>query len=390
MEAAEPIQIETPKPSLDNTKIDFIEELKVNKGNEEYKIQFGIKENDLAIKVENYNSENIYYYQSCYNVLDLQNISMAFSFYKTIKDIISFLKNLKYQIDEKNNDLSLKFNIFTPDGKSQIIELNLKKCLPDTNHLINYLLEEIKTIKINMKLSEENNKIERMNNESEIKTLKENNLKYQNEISYLKEENKKLWEEINQIKKKSKSPKKLDNLNYFDSKILDSINSIDFIIDYIRQNDKSSNFKNIQLLYRGSRDGDRTKTCHQLCDNKQNVLIIMESDTGYIFGGYSKIGFKVNNNCAYKVDNNSFLFSLNLKKVYPVIKDKEVICHIGEEYGLCFNSSLAFRDNFMNNNKNNNIYSCIQSMFNGFVDKYEMNGGDSKFNCKELEVFKLI
>ena len=386
MEAAEPIQIETPKPNIDNIKIDFIEELKVNKGNEEYKIQFGIKDNDLAIKVENYNSENIYYYQSCYNVLDLQNISMAFSFYKTIKDIISFLKNLKYQIDEKNNDLSLKFNIFTPDGKSQIIELNLKKCLPDTNHLIKYLLEEIKTIKINMKLSEENNKIERMNNESEIKTLKENNLKYQNEISYLKEENKKLWEEINQIKKISK---KLDNLNYFDSKILDSINSIDFIIDYIRQNDKSSNFKNIQLLQRGSRDGDRTKTCHQLCDDKQNILIVMKSDTGYIFGGYSKIGFKVNNKYDYKVDNNSFLFSLNLKKVYPVIKYKGVICHISEEYGLCFSDSLAFRDNFMNN-KNNEIFSGIQSMFNGFVDKYEMNGGERIFKCKELEVFKLI
>ena len=173
-----------------------------------------------------------------------------------------------------------------------------------------------------MKLSEENNKIERMNNESEIKTLKENNLKYQNEISYLKEENKKLWEEINQIKKTSKSPKKLDNLNYFDSTIFDSINSIDFIIDYIRQNDKSSNFNEIKLLYRGSRDADRNKTCHQLCDNKQNILIVMKSDTGHIFGGYSKIGFKTNNNInngEYLIDNNCFLFSLNLKKIYPVI-----------------------------------------------------------------------
>ena len=149
MEAAEPIKMETPKPSFDNTNINVIEEMEVKKENEVYKIQFGIKENDLAIKIVNYNSENIYYYQSCYNMLELQSVSMAFSFYKTIKDIISFLKNLKYQIEEKNNDLILKFNIFTPDGKSQIIELNLKKCLPDTNHLIKYLLEEIKTIKIN-------------------------------------------------------------------------------------------------------------------------------------------------------------------------------------------------------------------------------------------------
>ena len=70
----------------------------------------------------------------------------------------------------------------------------------------------------------------------------------------------------------------------------------------IKEADKSFKFKNLKLLYRGSRDGDRTKTCHQLCDNKQNVLIIMQSDTGHIFGGYSKIGFKVNNNCDYKIN----------------------------------------------------------------------------------------
>ena len=385
MEAAEPIKMETPKPNIDNTKIDFIEELKVKNENEEYKIQFGIKENDLAIKVVNCNSENIYYYQNCYSMLELQNVSMAFSFYKTIKDIIVFLKNLKYQIDENKNDLILKFNIFTPDGKSKIIELNLKKCLPDTHHLVKYLLEEIKTIKITIKNSEENNKILRMKNESEIKTLKENNLKYQNEILYLKEENKKLWEEINQIKKITKSPKKLNNLN-LDSKILDSINSIDFIIDYIRQNDKSFNFSEIKLLYRGSRDGDRTKTCHQLCDNKQNVLIIIQSDTGYIFGGYSKIGFKTNDKNEYKIDNNCFLFSFDLKKVYPAIKDKKVICHIGSNYGLCFSSSLAFYDNFMNNRDN---YVDCMKLFNG-LDNLEMNGGNSHFKCKELEVFHIF
>ena len=40
----------------------------------------------------------------------------------------------------------------------------------------------------------------------------------------------------------------------------------------------------MQLLYRGSRDGDSTQTCHELCDNKQNVLIVMKSDTNYVFG----------------------------------------------------------------------------------------------------------
>ena len=38
----------------------------------------------------------------------------------------------------------------------------------------------------------------------------------------------------------------------------------------------------------------------------------MQSDTGYIFGGYSKIGFKTINDrkkIEYKTDNDCFLFS---------------------------------------------------------------------------------
>ena len=175
----------------------------------------------------------------------------------------------------------------------------------------------------------------------------------------------------------------------FDSKIIQSKDSISFILDYIKQNDKTFNFNNIKLLFRGSRDGERTKTCHELCDNKQNVLIIMKSETGYIFGGYSKVGFKVNNNFDYKIDNNCFLFSLNLKKIYPVIKDKEVICHIGVDFGLCFYASLSFGDNFMRK-KNNSICERILKYFNDLENCFEMNGGQSYFICQELEVFQLL
>ena len=298
--------------------------------------------------------------------------------------------------------------------------------------MINYLLEKIKSIETNMKNLEENSKNEKLRYESEIKDMKKNYSKYQinisnlieekfkeerikyeseikelkecvikyqnestqlkenimnykNEISNLKEENKKLWEEINNLKKYHEKPQNKS----FDSKIVESINSIDFILNYIRQNDVLFNFNQIKLLYRGSRDGDKTKTCHQLCDNKQNVLIIMQSDTNYIFGGYSKIGFKINNNCEYLIDNNSFLFSINMKKIYSAVKNKKVISHIRESYGLCFCDSLAFLDNFMNNN-NNEIFSDIKSCFNGLKDNYEMNGGKKKFKIKELEVYQIL
>ena len=127
-----------------------------------------------------------------------------------------------------------------------------------------------------------------------------------------------------------------------------------------------------------------------MCDNKKNVLIIIKSDIGYIFGGYCKIGFEVNNK-EYKIDNNCFLFSYNLKKIYPVVKDMKAICHINIIFGLCFYASLTFEDNFMKI-ANSKVCGGMQysSYFNGINARAEMNGGNSEFTCKELEVFQLL
>ena len=197
----------------------------------------------------------------------------------------------------------------------------------------------------------------------EISTLKKNNLIYDNDIKLLKENNSSMKKEISSLKDdinklnkniqnniKTISKLNEDNTCFrriifilfilivftfiydyniknilaiekikesFNSKIIDSIYSIDFIFYKIRENDKSLNFNNLKLLYRASRDGDSTKTFHKLCDNKQNVLIIIKSDIGYIFGGYSKIGFKTSKNWDGEKDNLSFLFSIDLKRIYP-------------------------------------------------------------------------
>ena len=428
MEVPEPIQFETQKTNFINGQIDFIEESLLKKENDEYKIQFGKKEDDLIIKVVSEKSKNILFYAEIFPISNLEKKSKLFSMYKNVKEIIIFLKKLKFDIEEKNSELIIKFNLFLPDGENKIIDLNLKENLLDITHIIKYLLEEKNSLKTNIKNMEAKHTIEINNlnknissNNSEITNLKENIKFYESEISYLKEENKKLWntlnnnikfykneilnlkeenkklwEENNKVKKlieaqkinKIENPRIEPHHNFIlDSKIV-TLNSINFILQYIRQNDQTFAFNNIKLLYRGSRDGDRTKTCHQLCDNKQHVLIIMHSDTGYIFGGYSKIGFKLGNR-EYKIDNKCFLYSYDLKKIYPVIKDKEVICNLEGIRGLCFYGSLAFVDNFMNI-YDNQFMSKIKLYFNGLNEDFEMNGGNKHFRCKDLEVFQLI
>ena len=80
---------------------------------------------------------------------------------------------------------------------------------------------------------------------------------------------------------------------------------------------------------------------------------------------------------------------MNLKKIYPVIKDKKSICYARDINGLCFYNSLVFFDNFMNESKII-ISDKIKKHFNGFENNYEMNGGQDKFKFTEIEVFQLL
>ena len=113
----------------------------------------------------------------------------------------------------------------------------------------------------------------------------------------------------------------------------------------------------------------------------------MKSDSDYIFGGYCKIGFKINKNIDKKIDNNSFLFSYNFLKIYPVLKDEKVICHIGPAFGLCFAGSLTFENNFL---KMNNCRLCGGDNYRFQGLSKEINGGKDYFKCLDLEVFQLL
>ena len=457
MEAAEPI-CETPEY---NEKINFIEELLINDERNEHKIEFGKKENkkELIIRVTNENMKNIFYFQHSYTMTEFKNTSKIFSLHESVEELISFLKNQneksKFIIEEKDNNLIIKFNAFLPDGKNILINLKLEKKTRERIQIIKYFFDEIKSFKDNIniniqkeisllketnekqqqKIKEYENQIINLNNsiyknQNEIlKLMKFNkympiiafiflfistilacfimNYKFNSEISNIKNENKKILDnyvmnntfknEISNIKKENK--KILDNVTTKQIKDLSnqlngvvllqsniaSFNSIDFILDYIKTNDNEFIFNRINLLYSATRDGDTVKAFDDLCHLKLNILIIVKTYKGYIFGGYSKIGIKKFEDIE---DNNSFLFSINHRKIYPVIKNKKINfynVYYSEKY--LFNSFVIY-DNFLNDN-NNFFRKEIKSIFKGLNNEFEMNGGEELFKCKELEVFQL-
>ena len=107
MEALDPILTETKEPIFDDRSINFIDELEINK---EYKIKFGITENCkelIIIKVIPENYKEIFYYQKAYTIHELQKLSEIFAIYKNTKELISFLKDRQFKIEEKNEVLNI-------------------------------------------------------------------------------------------------------------------------------------------------------------------------------------------------------------------------------------------------------------------------------------------
>ena len=272
--------------------------------------------------------------------------------------------------------------------------MKLKEFIQNENNRYNEL-ESICNQQKNeyMKLKELIQKENKRNNELESICIQQKN-EYMKLQELIQKENKRYNELDNkymELKKKYELLKEESQIGFKAdaSNILSSPNKFKFITNYIKIKQPSFNFNEIKLLYRGSIQGDRTKTCHQFCDDKQDILIFIKTEKGNIFGGYSKIGFKTSNKATYLMDNDCFLFSVNYEKIFPCIENKCHISHISDVCGLCFTGSLCFFDNFMTSN-DNCIYKTIQQFFNRLDEPFEMNGGKSNFRCKELEVYQLI
>ena len=142
------------------------------------------------------------------------------------------------------------------------------------------------------------------------------------------------------------------------------------------------------LLYRKSRDSDKAKVFHSKCDKIKGTLIIIKTSKGYKIGGYTNETWEGNN--AYKIDNTAFLFSLNYNKIYDVKINKFAI-YCSPFFGPIFCGdkapTLLVHDNA--EIKGGECCGANDSNYQGYLDDYEINGGQKNFRITELEVFKV-
>ena len=149
--------------------------------------------------------------------------------------------------------------------------------------------------------------------------------------------------------------------------------------------------KNMELLYRGTRDGMSAQEFHNRCNNKGPTISLFKNERGYLFGGYASIDWISCNN--YRSAPDSFVFTLtNMYDIEPTkfpntdsrysIYDQSncgPIFGSGHDIRICF--GYSYSTNFPQSYKD--VLGKGYSIFKGDNDNYN-------FIFKEIEVFKLI
>jgi len=343
------------------------------------------KKNKYIIKSNRNNSFNIEIYIDSNSLLNF-NI-------KTIDDIIYNEKFSLEDIKEKNKYFLMCNNI---SDVFIILESNFKN--NENIKLLEEINEFILSINIPNPLSPQIDfNIKKTKFNSSINDIYELINKQINRINLLEQtienQKKKINEQENKIRKLDEEIKKIQK-NIFSNKENIQINNTTLLIENskIIGNDKEKEKlirewinpkKNISftLLYRMTRDGLNVEDFHKKCDNKGATLVLIETNKNYKFGGYTPLDWESPLHFINKNDELTFLFSLNLMKKYTKIEEGRSI-YLNSEYGPCFGQGS---DIGIGNKKMNHGY--VRNT-NYMID-YEVTYGDSYFECKEVEVFKV-
>ena len=175
------------------------------------------------------------------------------------------------------------------------------------------------------------------------------------------------------------------------SLIIRDMKDIDFIIKKINvlYAEEDLKFKNINLLYSASEDGDACTIFHSMCDGISPLLVFIKTNKGSRFGGFTAGTFECSTTYKGKVDDKAFIFSLDRKKIYEVEKGTKAICCY-KNYGPVFYGyeycNIYLVGNFLtvegNVAKKGDRYNTTED--------YELNGGEKKFMAEEVEVFQVF
>ena len=331
-------------------------------GKVNYLLEFFDKEKSIEIKTKSIEESDPQVYSGNFTKENFYKFHKFFRQFDTIKEIYNFLKNIVLEkitsIFYENNIIKLKIDLpslIKNEPPNEVIIMLPKECA-DINEILNNLIEKTKEIDILKK---------RIDYLYFYLNIKENNMEPIQSENIINDEF---------------SCKIFDSIH---SKIFKSNKEIFFLFNHI-ENSLNKKIKNMELIYRCSKDGDNSKRFHSLCDGKENTITIVTTSVGKRFGGFTKAEWNSFGN--YSEDENAFLFSFEYNEFYPIKKDQKgyaIYCH--KNYGPAFGKGPDF---YISSNCRNNSSHTIQLSYDYRGRTYTLVG-TQKFGVIDYEVYQI-
>ena len=345
--------------------------------------QIAAKHSTNNVEILNLQRENIL--SKIYiDELELQKLKSQAAEAASLKAQLVELEPLKKQVEEmavlKNKILeldSLRLKVAELNSvKAQLEELNnLRQQVSQMNNLKKQL-EELNSLRAKA-ADIDNLKIK-------IEDLEKKKLEYENEIKELKKaETKKLKDEIEakEFDGKQKTFEGKTDQICVKGDIIHDINELEMITRKINKLNKNLT---LNLLYKATADSDKAAAFHEKCDDAQSTIVLIETDKGKRFGGYTSCNWR--GDCIDKKDEEAFIFSLDKMKIYDNIPGEDAVgCY--PKFGPIF---LGCQIRIYDNAFNKGGTTFEKGLNYNTEEDFELTGGERVFNVKEIEVYEVI
>ena len=367
---------EPPVPIAETPKVITKEPILIEQDNKKYFLVIEIVDNSFYFRV---NEEGVFptvYFSRNLSLKDIQELHKSFYGLNSCQEFLEYIKELavKEELIIKRNEenLSINFKVLYLLKTSNVeIFLNLEKkevndTIKDICNEINLMREKTEKFekniekKIDDEIKEQNNKfveeIKNLKEENkklldEMKTLKEevnelkkikDDLKTINELksenSIFKEENKYLREELEKLMQ-IVSPLNYKMRNMYNRSILFDVSEFEMVKLEIEKK-KGQSVIGLKKIYQATIDGGECSIFHKKCDNIPNTLTVIKSAGYRRFGGFTTAEWDTSGK--FKDDKNSFLFSLDKKKIYSYKNNgKAIYCH--KDFGPTFGAGYTIK-----------------------------------------------
>ena len=137
------------------------------------------------------------------------------------------------------------------------------------------------------------------------------------------------------------------------------------------------------LLYKATIHGDKASVFHEKCDNHQMTLILIETNKGIRFGGFTTQSW--DGHCKKKNDNDAFVFSIDTNKIFEIVPDEPAIGCYPKFGPVFFGCQIRIYDNFFTKGGS----TCYSGLNYKTTKDFELNNGEQTFIVKDIEVYDI-